>query len=141
MRRLVAEQGACSGVVVGSWPELVEWTRRSYLVPAPNDDWQPVYSAALAAVKDAFWAESLKVAPIETAGAVERALVDLVSATDPAGGFQAPNFAGLATRPRRHLADLLRLAQALGGRLPPELESILAIACRGCARRLAHAVR
>lgn len=127
VRRLVAEQGARSGVVVGSWPELVEWTRRSYLVPAPNDDWQPVYSAALAAVKDAFWAESLKVAPIETAGAVERALVDLVSATDPAGGFQAPNFAGLATRPRRHLADLLRLAQALGGRLPPELESILAL--------------
>jgi hypothetical protein len=128
VRRLVAEQGARSGVVMGSWPELVEWTRRSYLVPAPNDDWQPVYSAALAAVKDAFWAESLKVAPIETAGAVERALVDLVSATDPAGGFQAPNFAGLATRPRRHLADLLRLAGALGGRLPPELAAIRGLA-------------
>ena len=31
---------------------------------------------------------------------------------------------GLAERPRRHLADLLRLAKALGGRLPPELAAI-----------------
>ena len=32
VRRLMAEQGARSGVVVGTWPELVEWARRSYLV-------------------------------------------------------------------------------------------------------------
>ena len=30
VRRLMAEPGACSGVVVGSWPELVGWVRRAY---------------------------------------------------------------------------------------------------------------
>ena len=70
VRRLIAERSACSGVVVGSWPELIEWARRAYLIPAPLDDWQQVFSAALAKVKDAFWAESYKVAPVETAAAV-----------------------------------------------------------------------
>ena len=47
VRRLIAEQGACTGVVVGTWPELVEWARRSYLLPAPADDWDAVFGAAL----------------------------------------------------------------------------------------------
>ena len=33
VRRVIAEQGARSGVVVGTWPELVEWARRAYLLP------------------------------------------------------------------------------------------------------------
>ncbi len=32
VRRLIAERGACSGVVVGSWTELVDWARSAYLV-------------------------------------------------------------------------------------------------------------
>ena len=67
VRRLVAEQGACTGVVVGTWGELVEQARRSYLLPAAADDWDAVFAAALKELKDAFWAESFKVAPVETA--------------------------------------------------------------------------
>ena len=63
-------------------------------------------------------------APVETAAAVERALVALLSATDPARGFEGLSCEGLAERPRRHLADLERLVQTLNGRLPPELASI-----------------
>ena len=84
VRRLVAEQGASSGVLVGTWGELVEQARRSYLLPEAADDWDQVFAAALKELKDAFWAESFKVAPIETAQAVERALIEVLSATDPA---------------------------------------------------------
>jgi hypothetical protein len=124
VRRLIAEQGACSGVIVGTWPELVEWARRSYLLPAPADDWDAVFAAALGELKDAFWAESFKVAPVETAGAVGSALVAVLSATEPGSELATLKLEGLAERPRRHLADLLRLAQALAGRLPPELAGI-----------------
>ena len=60
VRRLIAEQGACTGIVVGTWPELVEWARRSYLLPEAADDWDAVFTAALADLKDAFWAESFR---------------------------------------------------------------------------------
>ena len=124
VRRLIAEQGARTGVVVGTWPELVEWARRAYLLPAPADGWEEVFSAALGQSKDAFWAESFKVAPVETAGAVGSALVAVLSATEPGSELATLKLEGLAERPRRHVADLLRLAQALAGRLPPELAGI-----------------
>jgi hypothetical protein len=124
VRRLVAERGACSGVVVGTWAELIERALRMYLLPAPTDDWKRVFGEALRELKDAFWAASFTVAPVETAVAVERTLVELVSATGPARGFEGLSFESLAARPRRHLTDLVRLMEALGGRLPPELASI-----------------
>ena len=70
VRRLIAERGACSGVVVGAWPELVEWARRAYLLPVPTDDWDQGFATALDQLKDSFWSESFKVAPVETAAAV-----------------------------------------------------------------------
>ncbi len=124
VRRLIAEQGACSGVVVGSWPELLEWARRAYLVPAPPDDWPQVFRAALEKLKDAFWADSLSVSPAETADAVAAALVEVLSATDLESDVEQPGVAKLPERPRRHLADLMRLAETLDGRLPPELAVI-----------------
>ena len=124
VRRVIAERGACAGLVVGAWSELMEWARRAYLLPAPAEDWEHVFATALGELKDAFWADSFKVAPVETAAAVARALVALLSATDPVRGAEELRFEGLAERPRRHLADLERLVQTLNGRLPPELVAI-----------------
>jgi ATP-dependent helicase/nuclease subunit B len=140
VRRLIAERGACAGVVIGTWPELVEWARRSYLLAEAAADWEQVFAAALGALKDAFWAESYKVAPVETANAVAAALVDLLSATEPGADPGTLKLDGLAERPRRHIKDLLRLIQALGGRLPPELEGIrdLLAADRSDALRILH---
>ena len=109
VRRLIAEQRACTGVVVSTWPELVESARRAYLLPAPADDWEQVFGAALTGLENAFWAESFKVAPVETANAVSTALVELLSATEPGSDLATLNLQGLADRPRRHLTDLLRL--------------------------------
>ena len=104
IRRCVAAGGACGGVVVGTWGELLEWARRTYLLSELADDWETAFGDALTSLEDAFWAESFKVAPVETAEAVERALVEVLSATDPSQGLQGVSFEGLAERPRRHLA-------------------------------------
>ena len=66
VRRLIAERGACSGIVVGTWLELMEWASRAYLVPRPLDDWETTFRTTLDELKDAFWADSLSVAPVET---------------------------------------------------------------------------
>ena len=63
-------------------------------------------------------------APAETAKAVAAALVEVLSATDPLADFEVPGLETLAARPRRHLADLVRLAKVLGERLPPDLAVI-----------------
>ena len=57
VRRLLAEQGACSGVIVGTWLELLEWAYRAYLMPYPNDDWEAVFYRTLAELDDAFGPE------------------------------------------------------------------------------------
>ncbi len=124
VRRLIVERGACSGVVVGSWSELIEHARRAYLVPRLADDWEAVFSGALAELEDAFWSESLSVAPVETSVAVSSALALILSATDPARGVDEQGLAALPERPRRHLADLLRLTRTLAGRLPGDLSTI-----------------
>ena len=87
VRRRVAERGACGGVVVGTWPELVEWSRGAYLLPEPAGDWERVFRGELADLNDAFWAESFRATPDETASVVEAALAELVSASDPARGL------------------------------------------------------
>ena len=140
VRRLIAERGACSGVVVGAWPELIEWARRAYLLPAPAEDWEHVSANALGELKDAFWSESFQVAPVETAAAVERALVALLSATDPARDFAGLSSEGLAERSRRHIEDLVRLDKSLGERLPPELQAIRALLAAKCEDAL-HTLR
>lgn len=124
VRRLVAEHGAHPGVVVGSWPELVEWARRSRLAPPASEDDETRMDAALAGVAGAFWSESSRVAPHETRDAVLASLVEVLSATDPAGPPHIPGLDALPARPRRHLDDLLRFAAALGPNLPDELSSI-----------------
>lgn len=124
VRRLIAERTACTGVVVGTWPELIESARCAYLLPEPANDWQQVFSAALSELKDAFLSESFKVAAAETGQAVGVALAAVLSATDSSGDLAVKGIERLAARPRRHLEDLVRLAKALGGRLPPELAAI-----------------
>ena len=142
VRRLIAEQGACSGVVVGSWPELVEWARRSYLCRRRLMTGSRSLARRLQRSRTRSGRRVSRWRPVETAGAVGSALVAVLSATDPARESRGARASqALAARPRRHLADLLRLAQALGGRLPPELAGHPGAAGGGCERRAAHDVR
>jgi ATP-dependent helicase/nuclease subunit B len=138
IRRLLVEKHARGGLVVGSWPELLEWARRTYLLPEPGDDWDAIFRAALDDVEGAFWKDSLSVAPAETMEAVLSALVQVISATDPERGLtdEIPN--DFPDRPRRHLSDLRRLTKTLKDRLPPDLATLRAVLAAQPADALQH---
>ena len=142
VRRLIAERGACTGVVVGTWPELVEWARRSYLLPEPGEDWDAVFADGTREPQRRVLGGELQGcaggdAPrpwgLRSWRCCRRASRVVI--------LRTLKLDGLAERPRRHLADLLRLAKALGGRLPPELEAIRDLLaadsqqCAACAQR------
>ena len=120
-RRVLVDNGTRVGIVVGTWPELMEWACRAYLVQETTDDNDSGFRKALEEIGDAFWTKSLSVAPVETGIAVKSALIQIVSATDPASDTEIADLEGLPERPRRYLDDLFRLAKLLEGRLPPEL--------------------
>ena len=140
VRRLVAARGPCSGWLVGSWGGLIDAVQRAYLAPVPAPGWPDAFQEALAALPDAFWARSLEVAPIETTQAVEAALVQLYGAYAPVRAPDVATLAGLPERPRRHVRDLLRLAESLKGRLPERLAVIRDLLAIDVSHAL-HAVR
>ena len=99
VRRLVAARGGRTGLLVGSWPELIDWARRGYLVPAPDSDaFEARLGTALGTLTDAFWAESWSIAPAETGESVCSALTEIISAGDPSGDVATLDIAGLAVR-------------------------------------------
>ena len=140
VRRMIAEQGACSGLLVGSWGGLIDAARRAYLAPASLTDWADGFDVALAATPDAFWTRSLEVAPVETSRAVEAALTELYGAHAVAEPLDSEMVAGLPARPRRHLRDLIRLAESLNGRLPDDLATVRELLAIDVADAL-HAMR
>lgn len=123
LRRLIAERGACGGVLVGTWRELLDLAGKAYLVDAIDDDWGQAFNEALTALDDAFWTESLKVAPSETAVAVEAAYLGLLSTVDHRGPLQLEHYDGVPTRAKRRYANLCSLTAHLQHKLPPDRET------------------
>ncbi len=123
LRRALASTGALSGVVVGTWPELL-LRARSYYLPSTPQETEGEFEQALRDLDGAFWRESLDADPESTSAAVRRALIELVSASDPAHGIQRADGRCLSPRPRRSHQGLRRLAEALDHRLPGELAEI-----------------
>ncbi|NIR60132.1 MAG: hypothetical protein GWO02_11760 [Gammaproteobacteria bacterium] len=117
---------------MGTWPELLEQARRAYLVARPGWIWEEVFRGALQSMKDAFWSRSYAVAPEETALAVEAALRAVIESTAPDRALDTTGMPRLPERPRRHVADLLRLRNALDGALPEDLAAITALLHTSC---------
>ena len=126
LRRLLATQSPCMGIVVGTWPELIEQAKSAYVIAPQVSDWTSQFHTALEQLPDAFWSTSFEVAPQEVAAEVETALSLVVSATQPgiAISSDALNLERIADRPRQHLEDILRLLVKLDGLLPDELLDI-----------------
>lgn len=124
VRRALAEKGARSGVVVGTWPELTEYARRAYLISDPDSDWEEKFQKALSSVEGAFWSKSFEVAPHEASAVVEAAFKQVISASNPTGTLGILELEDLPERPRRHLEDLLQLVEVLEGNLPGDLAAI-----------------
>ena len=124
VRRALAQAGGRSGMIVGTWQELVRRSQQAYFRP-PITDWDDnEFDTALASAGSAFWSDSYVVAPDETADAVKDALASLLSATDPRRAPQPPDLDGLPGGPRRMVEDLLDLSASLDGRLPGDLAVI-----------------
>ena len=124
LRRLLAEDSARIGVVVGVWPELVALARDNRVVTASESSWQEQLHAALVDLPDGFWAESYQNSPQETGTVIANAYTELLQETDPAKPFGGLEDGGLQGRGGAHLRDLSRLHSALAGGLPDSLSDI-----------------
>ncbi|NND09118.1 MAG: hypothetical protein HKN87_22330 [Saprospiraceae bacterium] len=123
LRRLIAEQAACSDVLIGTWQELLTQAENAYLIPKQDNSWDEIFQNALNSLPDAFWAKSIEVSPQETSGTVQEALTSLLSASDIKDGVPDEKLLKLAQRSRKHIHDLLELHATIG-QLPPELAVI-----------------
>ncbi|PKM31591.1 MAG: hypothetical protein CVV07_00305 [Gammaproteobacteria bacterium HGW-Gammaproteobacteria-11] len=124
LRRLLAAQSPRMGVVVGTWPELLDQASAGYLLAPASGDWSAHFLDALEKVPDAFWRESLAVAAEETAAEVESALCLLLNASGSTSDLIECDAVGLSLRQHKHFQDLVRLVQALDGWLPIEFQSM-----------------
>ena len=123
VRRALATSGARSGIAVGTWHDLLDRARQACFISVPADD-QAGFERSLMSVENAFWEESLSVAPTETARSLLREFVDVVSSSDPETALGELEVTALASRPRRMMDDLKRLSRQLETRLPGDLEAI-----------------
>ena len=127
VRREVATAGARLGVLVGTWPELVELALENSLTSLPDNAWDETLSRAAHDLTDTFWAGSLEVAPRETLSSLNQALCLLLEGAGPGRNIEAVEGGGLPRRTLRHLTDLARLHSAMGEILPPALAGIDAL--------------
>lgn len=127
LRRLVAENAARIGVMVGTWPELITVLQQNYHQPEPADNWETTLQTSARELKDAFWSKSLEVAEKETLVAVSDALVKLLEGIDPGCGLLPDSAGCLSERAGRHLHDLIRLHEKMGCILPAPLSAISAL--------------
>ena len=121
LRRMLATQSPCQGILVGTWPELIDQAKDAYLISPQTGDWKTHFHNALKNIPDAFWSNSFEVSPEETAAEVEAALSLLVSATEAGSDIALADSDQLPQRPRKHVQDVVRLLHELDGQLPDEL--------------------
>ncbi|ORJ55893.1 PD-(D/E)XK nuclease family protein [Geothermobacter hydrogeniphilus] len=121
LRRRVAERRPAAGVLVGTWPELLQQAQDTYLLSEPADSWSARLGEAAAGIDGAFWQPSLALAPSETLGILDRVLQQLLAALAPGQTLDAVRCPALSPRGERYLADLVRLQDAVGHQLPPQL--------------------
>lgn len=124
VRRQIAETGGRLGVVVGTWLELLHLARENYLAPEREDRWDNGLAEAMVGMPDAFWAESLRVAPAETRATVGQALLGLIEGLAPGQRLVDCAPSPLLSRARKHFTDLASLQNRLGDFLPPPLQAI-----------------
>lgn len=127
LRRDIASKNAMLGVQVGTWIELIELLKKTYLLSAPGDNWNERLREGGRSISDAFWAESLKVAEPETLSSIANTLRMLLLGAGPIGRLISDNQKVLPERPSRHLADLCRLHQEMDYVLPDDLAVIRSI--------------
>ncbi len=123
-KRLVTEQTARVGVVVGTWPELLDSAAETYLVSVPEGTWEEKVGSAIRSMEGMFWSRSLEVAESETVRAVTASLRMLLEGTTPGKGLPEVNPKSLSDRALRHYNDLRQLHDETENALPDDLTVI-----------------
>ncbi|MBF0420053.1 MAG: PD-(D/E)XK nuclease family protein [Magnetococcales bacterium] len=124
LRRDLAEEKLGFSIRAGTWTELLELVLREMPSLRTGTDWYALFNKALEETKG-FWSESLKVAPEETRGEMERVILGLITTADPASMKTIlPNDAGFSKRLKERLCDFQSLLNHLENRLPEELNLI-----------------
>ena len=123
IRRTLAQSRARSGVIVGTWPELLARAQDAYCVSPPRGI-QTAFEGALESAEDAFWSKSYSTAPDETERAIRNALIDLLSSTDPLQADPPTRLDDVPSRTRQIVRELFELAASLGSNLPGDLATI-----------------
>jgi hypothetical protein len=125
LKRLVAEQGGRTDVIVGSWPELLMQARNSFILPVVTDDWHARLAEGVDAQKDAFWSKSYAAVLAQEQKSIVTVigehLIMLLEGVGVAGMLEG--LGRLASKPRlqRHVKDFADLHAAMGHILPPGL--------------------
>ena len=120
VRRRLAETTPCSGVLVGTWSRLLRYVRKHYFI-APDDDSEAALMIAMAAMNDAFWSESFKVAPAASACEVGSAMEKIIAESDPDGELSWAEPEERPDRVDRRVQDLVELSRHKPSPLPGEL--------------------
>ena len=132
LRRQLAKQSTRMGVLVGTWPELIEQACTDYLILPHSDDWNNRFHESLGSLPEAFWFNSFGVSPVDTAAEVEGALSLVVSATslnlststtaESSRPIVLPPLESLPERLGKRIKDIQHLLLALEDTLPGELK-------------------
>lgn len=124
LRRTLATAKARTGLLVGTWPELLRRALRAYCLSHDEGGERRRLEQALAETDGAFWSRSLDVAPEETASEVLGALNQLLEATDPQRGLRPEDAERLDGRLGDVLGNLIGLIKTADGSLPEDLGAI-----------------
>ena len=124
VRRSLATTKARTGILVGTFGELLHRGLAAYLLDEGLAEQDQRFYDEVARIGDAFWSKSFEVAPDETAAEIRATLINLISATDPLQDLERIGAGRLSARPRRVVRDLTRLALSLDRSLPGSLGDI-----------------
>jgi len=71
IKRIVADRGGRTDVIVGSWPELLGHAINSHILPIVSSDWDTRLSEAIKTRKNGFWCKSLENVPAEAQSIID----------------------------------------------------------------------
>lgn len=115
VRKILAKHAPGLYRVSGPWAELMAQARSAYLLPQNSYTWSDKLSKCAALDKDAFWADSLAVAPLETVVELDAAINRLVEGAGPDADWAALlSRLDQPSRCHRRLTQLFSLMNAVG---------------------------
>jgi len=128
LRRMLAEKGALSGVIAGTWPELMAQAEGCVVLPPAVTDWEEKLNMGVWNVPGAFWRRSLEAVLAEEKKSITALigshLAMLLEAAGTTGRIEEVDRLSASPRLQKRVEDLAALHEAMGHALPPALQPI-----------------